>query len=645
MRRFFALMGILLGAVAQAQELLPKDAFAAMPSMRTVRISPDGRHIVYISAIGDAQVARTQDLTSPHAKPQLITAAPPRFRLSWCQFANDERILCAYEGTVTQEGEAYPITRVVAVNVDGTKQKVLMQSSAQDHGQLQDRVLDWTPAEPDTVLIQLDEDYNLYPTVYELNVYTGSRKTRLRERKPLRRFLTDTQGEVRVGWGYSDSTELRYFKRIGEKAEWVEMLKFKAFTATDVLTPIALAGSNNRAYATGSYQGREALWEVDLTDQQEPQLIFSHPQVDVDTPLLAADGRLLGIWYEVERPFVFYTDTAAASLMTSIDKVLPTTVNLLSDQSRNERKAIIHSSSDVQMGLYHVMDREAGTLTQIGLSYPDLDSSKLGRMRAISYPAADGTLIPGYLTVPPTRRPERLPLIVMPHGGPISRDSWEFDFLRSFLVDRGYAVLQMNFRGSSGYGGKWFLDAHQDWGGLTYSDITAATQWAIKQGIADPQRTCIVGWSFGGYAALLGAVRNPDLYRCSVSIAGVSDLSALRRDARHFGNWRFAHEQIGADTQKLREDSPLQHVAKIQMPVLLIHGDADYQVDVDHSKTMASALRRADKPHRAVFIDDATHQLERRSDRLTLLTEIETFLAQHIGPATGASWLPVGVLW
>ena len=376
---------------------------------------------------------------------------------------------------------------------------------------------------------------------------------------------------------------------------------------------------------------------MDLTDQRAPQLVFSHPLVDADNPLLTPDGRLLGIWYELDRPFVHYTDEKVRSLIQAINKAEPSKFSHITDSSRDESKFIVRSYSDVDASTYFVLDTTKGRLMRLGTQYPDLDPASQGRMRSIAYKAADGTEIPGYLTVPPGLRAENLPLIVMPHGGPIARDTWDFDFLRAFLVSRGYAVLQMNFRGSSGYGDNWYHAAHQDWGGLTYSDITDGARWAVSQGIADPKRMCVVGWSFGGYAALVGAVRNNDLYRCSVSIAGVADLNQLLSETRFFSNWRFAREQIGVDKEKLRADSPLRQVDKIAMPVLLVHGDKDYQVEVDHTRRMDAALKRANKPHRAVYLKDATHQLDRQSDRVTLLTEIEKFLLENLGPGTVAN--------
>ncbi|HMN44899.1 MAG TPA: S9 family peptidase [Povalibacter sp.] len=617
----------------------PIEAFARMPQIRGVTISPDGSRVAYITSSGDLSVAVTLDLTAAEAKSTpLLRSESGEYDIRWCNWANDQRLLCGLWGMAEESGRVYPFTRLVAVNADGSKLKQLIQNAETGRAQFHDHILDWTPDEPDTVLIQLDDDVNGFPTVFELNINTGMRKTHTRERAPIRSFTTDAKGNVRLGSGYSTtSTDVSYYARLENEREWRLLSKIKAFSQTDALRPIAAAPGKNIAYATGDFEGRAALWEMDLTDQRAPQLVFSHPLVDADNPLLTPDGRLLGIWYELDRPFVHYTDEKVRSLIQAINKAEPSKFSHITDSSRDESKFIVRSYSDVDASTYFVLDTTKGRLMRLGTQYPDLDPASQGRMRSIAYKAADGTEIPGYLTVPPGLRAENLPLIVMPHGGPIARDTWDFDFLRAFLVSRGYAVLQMNFRGSSGYGDNWYHAAHQDWGGLTYSDITDGARWAVSQGIADPKRMCVVGWSFGGYAALVGAVRNNDLYRCSVSIAGVADLNQLLSETRFFSNWRFAREQIGVDKEKLRADSPLRQVDKIAMPVLLVHGDKDYQVEVDHTRRMDAALKRANKPHRAVYLKDATHQLDRQSDRVTLLTEIEKFLLENLGPGTVAN--------
>jgi dipeptidyl aminopeptidase/acylaminoacyl peptidase len=627
----------LLPLVAASAAPLPLEAFARLPAIRGVGISPNGKRLVYIRGYEDREVAVTFDRTTKEA-PKVITASDPgRFDLSWCSWANDQRLLCGFRATVTELGTYYVVTRLVSVNADGTDQKVLMQNSPAAESQFQDRILDWTPNEPDSVLIELDVDRTSYPSVYELNVYTGGRKLRSSEHQPIRDYSSDANGNIRLGYGYRTGTsQLEYFARLENEREWRRLLKLKAFEPTDALVPIAIAPGKNRAFAVGSHDGRSALWEIDLMDASEPQLLFSHPLVDAAEPLLTPGGRLLGIAYETDRPFIYYTDDATWARIKAINKELPGRFNVITDYSRDEQQVVIRSTSDVDYATYFIYDLSTNKLSRIASAYPELEPTSLGRMRSIAYPASDGAEIPGYLTTPRGVRAEKLPLIVMPHGGPISRDSWEFFFLREFLVSRGYAVLQMNFRGSSGYGAKWQNAAHQDWGGLTYQDITDGTRWAISSGIADPSRICIVGWSFGGYAALLGAVRNGDLYRCSASIAGVSDLNRLLTDSRGFTNRAFVREQLGKNSEKLKADSPVRHAEQIKIPVLLIHGDQDWQVEVDHSRKMASALKSAKKNHRAVFIEDASHQLNRKSDRVLLLSEVEKFLREHLGPGVDA---------
>lgn len=631
-----ALLAALLLNSAQAAPP-PVEAFARIPAIRNVAVSPDAKQVLYITGVGDYE-AIVVGPTSFEAAPKPVFASKPgEYELSWCGWANNKRILCGVSATVREGPVLYGISRLVGVDADGTNQKVLIQNSEAGRAQFQDEILDWTPQEPETVLMELDVERSGYPAIFEVNVNTGRRSIRSRESYPIRSYATDGAGSVRLGYGYgSNSTVLQYFARMGDEKKWVPLSKVKAFESTDELIPLAVVPGTNRAFARGFHEGREALWEMDLTDQAEPKLVFSHPLVDAANPILTPDRQLIGIYYETDRPFVHYTDEPTRELIGLLNDALPSTFNYITDYSEDRQAYIVKASSDVEWK-YYLLRAGSKKMFRLEVAYPELDPKTLGRMRTISYPARDGVEIPGYLTVPPGVRSEKLPLIVMPHGGPISRDSWDFDFLRAFLVSRGYAVLQMNFRGSSGYGSQWFFDAHQDWGGLTYTDITDGTQWAIKQGIADPDRVCVVGWSFGGYAALLSAVRNGDLYKCSASIAGVSDLPDLLRESRYFSNRAFVREQLGTMKEKLRQDSPLRHAAKINIPVFLIHGDRDIQVDVDHSRQMASALKSADKPHQMIVLKGASHQLSLQSERVTLLTELEKFLLKHLGAGTLAA--------
>ncbi|HEY5807176.1 MAG TPA: prolyl oligopeptidase family serine peptidase, partial [Povalibacter sp.] len=438
---------------------------------------------------------------------------------------------------------------------------------------------------------------------------------------------------------------------------------------------MAIVPGKNVVYAIGDHDSRSALWEIDLTDKQPPQLLFSHPLAQADKPLLTGDGRLLGVTYELDRPAVYYVDDRTRALMQAVNQAHPASFNLISDSSADEKTFVIRSSSDVDAGTFLILDTQQNKLQEIGRAYPELNQQSLGHMMSIKYKAADGTEIPAYLTVPTAAEPANLPLVVMPHDGPTTRDSQNFSFLRAFLVDRGYAVLQMNFRGSSGYGTAWQQAGDQNWGGLSYSDITDATRWAVSSGVADPKRVCIAGWGYGGYASLLSAVRNSDLYKCAVSIGGVSDLNLLLLTARNArgsddiglgggyganaaqrraealasrlrggfsqrqrgaGSAGTAGDRVGTDVSRLRQDSPVRYAEDAKVPVLLVHGDRDLSFDIEQSRQMDSALTKARKPHRAVFIAGASHELDRKSDRVTLLMEIEKFLTENIGPAVDA---------
>jgi dipeptidyl aminopeptidase/acylaminoacyl peptidase len=633
-------------------------AFAGDKSVTDVTISPDGHYLSMLVLTPDKRAALVQDLVG-HGPPRVVMLADlnQSTDLSWCRWANGTRLVCGLrEMTTARNGIVFVSTRLAAVDADGKNPNLLMQElgtvPGEYLGQLQDNVIDWHPGKPNSILVAAPENqldarsraalksgggmtgaaYGQFPAVYEVDLSTGYMRLHSHAREPIRQFVTDGHGEVRFGWGYfADSTQIEYYVRPSATKDWTLLYKRDATQAR--LEPVAICPDTpDCAYAFGPSDGRIALWRMDLTGASPPKLEFAHPAVDIRGTVLDADHRLLGVTYETDRPFFYVTDPRTEQLLNAVKPALPGAYIGVGSSTRDGHLFILTTSSDIDPGTYYLYDSQKGSLRRIATAFPELDTKSLGRMQSIDYPARDGTTIPGYLTIPPGKRPENLPLVVLPHGGPEARDHWSFDFLRAFLVSRGYAVLQMNFRGSSGYGVKWRSAVHQDWGGLPYSDVTDGARWAIRQGIADPKRLCIVGWSYGGYVALLSAVRNADLYRCSVSIAGVSDLSLLEEQENHFASSAMSREQIGTLNDKLEKDSPRLHAGEIAMPLLMIHGDKDAQVNVEESKAMDAALDRAHKPHEYIQIAGADHQMTRESDRTTLLTAIEKFLTQNLGP-------------
>jgi dienelactone hydrolase len=680
---------MLYATTVPAAEPQPLENFARRPQMQGVSISSDGRYVSFLSGANDDTVLMTYDRTQPGSAFKRVAASDPgKFDIAWCRWANTQRLICGLSGNIrgTKFAEV-PFKRLFAVDVDGAAPRTLeasrdegnmflaktsvrnfsmhegggmaginkggnpasyanwhmsdnagfgrsgLPASSSFSSERQDELFDLTFEEPDTVLIQLDDDKDGLNTVFSVNIHSGIRGVRIDETPPVRRFFSDSRGNARVGWGMRDGNTV-YYAKLEDDREWRALKSTESLNSGDALHIIAMAAGNS-AFAVGIHEGRDALWSVDLADKRPPQLLFRHPLVDVGEPILQTDRRLLGVRYDVERPYVWYADEKQRELIDKLERQFPGKWHEIVDSSDDKKMLVIQSSNDTDAGTYYLYDVEMEKLSKLGVSYPELDPGTLGSFSYITYKARDGTAIPGYLTVPsgsasPEGGKKNLPLVVMPHDGPAARDSWKFSFLRAFLANRGYAVLQMNYRGSSGFGKQWKHDAAQDWGGLPYSDIQDATAWAVSEGIADPKRVCIMGWGFGGYEALLGAMRDGGSYRCAVSIAGVTDLEMYQEHGEMSGERESRREQLGTDREKLKRLSVVEHAASIDIPVLLIHGTYDWKVQVDHTNALARAMKKSRKNVESIIIKGGGHELERKSDRMTLLKEIEEFLAMNL---------------
>jgi dipeptidyl aminopeptidase/acylaminoacyl peptidase len=654
----------------------PIERFARRPQMYGVTISADGRYVAFLSGAEDDTVLMTFDRTTGSEFKRVTGSEPNKFDLGWCRWANDKRLLCGLYGNI--RGKKYaeaPFRRLFAVDADGGSLKVLegprndanlfvqttsMRNFNANQGQnveraaasetargvgaytslaaanfvrvfnpgRQDELIDITPDDRDTVLIQVDDDHDSYPTLFNLNIYTGARTVRAPENLHIQSYVSDGRGNPRIAQGTSKTLETNYYARLEGELGWHPLVAIQSNDATVSLRPIAMAATSNVAYALGVHEGRDALWTIDLTDKRPPQLLFQHPLVDVGEPILQTDQSLIGVRYDVERPYAWYANPKMRELIDKLDAERPGRHEIV-DMSQDQKVLVIRSSSDTDEGSYAIYNAVENRLQKLGTAYPDLPQNALGKMTNILYKASDGTEIPGYLTVPSDGSRKNLPLIVMPHDGPQARDTWKFSFLRTFLANRGYAVLQMNYRGSSGLGEKWRVEADQDWAGLTYSDIQDATRWAISEGIADPKRICILGTGFGGYEALLSAARNTGTYRCAASIAGIADPEMQRQFLMATGN-TAGRKEIGSDREKLERDSPLKNAQKINIPVLLVHGTKDWQVQMDHTIEMSDRLDEFEKPNTTVIIKGANHDFERKSERIALLKAVEDFLAQNL---------------
>jgi dipeptidyl aminopeptidase/acylaminoacyl peptidase len=625
---FVAFVSLLYASSAGAAPPTIAD-FAADADFSRPTLSPSGNKVAFVTRVQDNRVLVVLDLVEKK-RIGLMAATVETFEISYCRFKSEDRLLCGFRGTAFERGQPYPVSRLVAVDATGKdKPRVLVQNGTQGASQFQDRVLDWQIDDPKHVYIALAGDGNVFSKVMSLDVYTGLMTVVQRSRFPIHDWSTDRDGVVRFGEGYDEKAKRYYITRDSKDAPWRSLGKWEIGQAD--FEVIGFGPTPGTLLVSATHNGRDAIFEMDLSEKSDRQLLFSSSEVDAGGPIYwPSDQRIIGFYFESDRTHRRLFDAEAESVYAAIDSVLPGADNFVVGASRDGKKLLISSGTDVRPTNYYVLDLNTSKMLRIGSQNAALAQSPLAPMKSIKIKGPDGVVLPGFLTLPLGSSGKNLPMVVYPHGGPASRDTWGFNDMVQFFASRGYAVLQVNFRGSTGYGDDWFQQGHQNWGTVMVDDITAATRWAIAEGIADPANTSIIGWSYGGYAALMSAVREPTLYRCAVSIAGVADLRALaREDSRFFGGRRTMKYILGDDVSELKAGSPLRAVDKIKVPILLVHGDNDIQVSVDHSKRMARALDRENKKNELVVIKDGNHSLSRYEWRTTLLTKIEGFLATN----------------
>ena len=390
-------------------------------------------------------------------------------------------------------------------------------------------------------------------------------------------------------------------------------------------------------------RGRQVLYAVSPKDGATRVLLESQ-QYDVSGPLLdPSSHHVVGAMVQEEFGVQHFLEPDLEQARQRLQAIDPNAVVGLLNWSRDRSKFIAYIERANDAGGYYVFEPANKQLRLIGMRYPELTGSHIGNRESVTFPARDGKRIPGYLTLPAGGVAKGLPMVVLVHGGPSSRDGFEFDWWASFLASRGYVVVQPNYRGSDGYGREWEGAGYRQWGELMQRDVEDATAAVVRMGIADGARICIVGGSYGGYAALVGATLTPDRYRCAVSVAGVADLPMMLGNvARRSGSdsiesdwWRMLIGDRGDDAAHLRAVSPAYQAKNARAPILLIHGENDTVVPIAQSQRMAAALKSAGKPVRLVVLPGEDHWLSDAATRQQMLRELETFLSEQLG--TGAT--------
>ncbi|GAB3255609.1 alpha/beta hydrolase family protein [Chitinimonas naiadis] len=450
----------------------------------------------------------------------------------------------------------------------------------------------------------------------------------------------DKHGELRALTMHSSSlwqsttTISNWYKPRGD-APWEKLADFKL--TDNFWVPISVPEQDNQLIVSSSI-GRDtkAVFEYDTRKRQIGDLLVGHPTQDILNASGIQSGELRSVTTNGMKTRRYWLDPRWGSIQEAVDKALPNRINALSGNP--DTRVLVRSFSDTDPGQWLLLDVADMSTRLIAKAKPQIDPAQMRPMEIISYPAKDGMKIPAYLTRPSDSKTPQ-PLVVSIHGGPVARDDWEWNAEVQILASRGYAVLQPQFRGSSGFGRKFMEAGFGQWGLAMQDDITAGVQYLIDQGIADPDRICIYGASYGGYAALYGLVKTPQLYRCGVSFAGVSDLEYFFKDASDRNENSVARELMQSwvgdskqDQAKFAEVSPLKRAKEIQVPVLLLHGTADMRVPLSHSRQMVRALESFKKPCEWYVFPGEAHGLERQANKQLYYEKLLTFLEKHLGP-------------
>ena len=637
----FALLALTVAVSANTASRssdIPVDTFAQLPVMDGAKLSPDGTHLAYLRPHHGRTHLAIEDL-SPGGKTVIV---PPVENLDfkWVRWANDDRLVFSMIFYSKRGFTEVTETRLLAVDRDGKNATSIIRNARRvETGsrlgvemappQVQDHIVDWLPGNPDEILVSLDADRDERHEVRQINVYSGKFETVQEGLPGIQNWLADQDGNIRMGWGHIRKKVVVSFKTAD--GDWIDASKSSWWTAG--FTPVVFTDDPNVAYMQGPGEnGRSCIRKADLRSGQFVETVFEHDTVDVDDILIDDISRkAVGVVYTVDLPTVEYFDDQMRILQRSVNAAVPDAANRIVSMSHDRRDVLVYSTSAVDPGVYYHWNRDAKSFDFIGEAMPNLPIELLSPATPVAYAARDGMQIPAYLTLPIGGESKNLPTVILPHGGPMARDDQSFRYLTQFLASRGYAVLQPNFRGSSGYGRAFSEAGKKEWGGKMQNDVTDGVRWMVKEGFADPERICIVGWSYGGYAAAMGAITTPDLYQCAASINGVLDLARLvAEDTDYIGGLAWT-EHMGLRGESIKSVSPYHQAERIRIPMLIVQSKDDARVPRVHGETMAERLDDLGKDVKYVEVEMGGHSIRNEPARRRTLTALELFLRQNIG--------------
>jgi dipeptidyl aminopeptidase/acylaminoacyl peptidase len=617
-------MAILTYSCQQSEQRSPEislEDFFKNPEKASFKVSPDGKYISFSAPWQSRMNIFVQEIGQDSAKQ--VTFETDR-DIAGYLWANNSKLLFVKDEGGNEDYKLY------AVDLNGENQSCLTCFEGVKTTLIDD--LEDIPAE---VIIGLNKRSPQVFDPYRLNIETGELKMLAENPGNIVGWQTDHEGKLRAAYAITNGVNSTFLYRDTEDEDFREVL---TTSWRDNFNPLLFTFDNKMVYVSSNLgRDKSEIVIFDPNTGDEIESVYRNDEVDVeDLEYSRKRKTLLAAAYTTDKKNYHFFDEVAKERYALLQSKLPGYEISISSSDREEHIFIVRTYSDRSRGAYYVFNQTSKELTKIADVSPWLKEEQLAEMRPVTYKSRDGLVIHGYLTLPKGVDAKNLPIVIHPHGGPWARDYWGFNPEVQFLANRGYGVLQMNFRGSVGYGKEFWLKSVKQWGRNMQDDVTDGANWLIAEGIADPERLAIYGGSYGGYAVLAGLAFTPELYACGIDYVGVSNLFTFMETIPPY--WEpmreYLYELVGhpvQDSLLLAERSPSLNADLIVSPLFIAQGANDPRVKKSESDQMVEAMKNRGVEVEYMVKDNEGHGFRNEENRFDFYRAMESFLAQHIG--------------
>ena len=598
---------------------IPLEDFFKNPEKSSYKISPDGKYYSFMAPYKDRMNIFIQEIGKQEATQ--VTFEEER-DLSGYTWGNESRILYLKD---TGGDENF---KLFAVNVDGSNAIALT-----DFDGVRTRFIDDLEDNPTEIIVGMNKRNPQVFDPYRLNIETGELTILAENPGNIQGWMTDHDGKLRVAVA-TDGVESSLLYRDTEQEDFQVVLTTNFKESAD---PLFFDFDNKNMYMSSNLgRDKSAIVLFDIKNGQEIEELYAHPEVDVSSLMYSRKRKVLtAISYYTDKSYRHFLDAETEKLIKRLKQDLGEYEISISSTTKDENKFIIRTYSDRSLGAYYFFDKTTDKLDKIVDVATWIDESEMAPMNPVKYTSRDGLTINGYLTLPVGIEAKNLPVIINPHGGPWARDRWGFNPEIQFLANRGFAVLQMNFRGSTGYGRAFWEASFKQWGLTMQDDITDGVNWLVEQGIADPKRVAIYGASYGGYATLAGLAFTPDLYACGIDYVGVSNMFSFMKTIPPY--WvpflDMMYEMVGhpeKDSLMLADVSPALQAHRITAPLFIAQGANDPRVNKDESDQMVAAMKERGVEVEYMVKDNEGHGFHNQENQFEFYRAMEKFLNAHL---------------